>query len=60
MDGFKVGDIVVWRSAEHPNALAICNCEVLELGEDEHGNPAALINALGKQVGALIKDLHHK
>ena len=54
----EVGDIVTWRSA--PNALGIANCKVLKLGEDEHGNPAALIDALGQQAGALIAHLHHE
>lgn len=55
----RVGDIVTWRKAGHKHAIGVARCEVLELGQDEHGKPAALILALGQMVGALVEDLHH-
>jgi hypothetical protein len=60
MSKVQVGDLVTWRKAGRPGfePLGIANCKVIELGESEGGEPAALIEAMGQQVGALIRDLH--
>lgn len=57
MSEIHIGDFVTWKSAEHPNALALKHCKVVEFGVDEQGRPAAMIEAFGNPVGALMKDL---
>jgi uncharacterized protein YijF (DUF1287 family) len=54
----QVGDIVTWRKAGMPNAIGVRGCKVLSLGTSEDGKPAALIEAMGQEVGALVEDLH--
>lgn len=57
----KVGDVVTWRGkakSDKYEPLGVANCKVLEIGETSDGEPAALIEALGQQVGARLSDLY--
>lgn len=62
MGELKIGDVVTWRKATPSDAkhvpLGVAHCKILAFGESEDGKPAAMIEAMGQEVGALLADLH--
>ena len=58
----QVGDLVTWRQEPKPGSniepLGVANCEILAFGRTSEGQEAALIYAMGHEVGALVRDLH--
>ena len=53
----KVGDKVLWRTADKPNAIGVAGCKVTKLGKTEDGQDAAEIEFMGQRVNALVADL---
>ena len=68
MDAIKIGDKVTWRAGGKSTSgarslrIGIANCKVLEIGESEKGEPAAMLQLpaqMGSQtVGALMADIY--
>ena len=60
----KIGDLVTWRKASKPGShilpMGVANCKILAFGISTEGRQVAMINAVGRKVGALVRDLYRQ